>query len=91
MSSAPVSDEGTVPKDVDLLAEFGRRVRKARGAAGISQEELGHRCGLHRTYISSLERGERNVGLLNILTVATVLEVEPAELLAGLVRLPRLE
>lgn len=80
-----------MPDDVDLLAEFGRRVRKARGVAGLSQEELGHRCGLHRTYISSLERGERNVGLLNILTLATVLGVDAGTLLVGLSRLSRLE
>ena len=74
MSSAPVSDEGTVPKDVDLLADFGRRVRKARGAAGISQEELGHRCGLHRTYIGHVERGEVNPTLASIVRIADALD-----------------
>lgn len=59
--------------------------------ASLSQEELGHRCGLHRTYISSLERGERNVGLLNILTLATVLGVDAGTFLADLSRPPRLE
>jgi len=52
-----------------------------RTAAGISQEELAERAGLHRTYISSIERARRNVSLENIFQVAQALGAAPAELL----------
>lgn len=60
---------------------FGQRVRELRQAAGLSQEELAERCGLHRTYIGGIERGERNVGVLNLLQLARALQVRPGELL----------
>lgn len=56
---------------------------------GISQEALAHESGLHRTYVSSVERGERNISLLNILTLSTVLETSPTVLVEGLKRAPR--
>jgi len=59
---------------------FGRRIRALRLAAGLSQEQLAERSGLHRTYVSSLERGLRNVGLDNILRLADALRVPPAAL-----------
>jgi transcriptional regulator with XRE-family HTH domain len=62
---------------------FGHRVRDLRQARGMSQEQLAELAGLHRTYVSSLERGQRNVGLDNILALAAALEVSPAELFAG--------
>ena len=64
----------------DRLA-FGRRVRSIREAAGLSQEALAEKAGLHRTYISSLERGHRNVGLDNILRLAVALGVQPSKFL----------
>jgi len=57
-------------------------VRRLRGAAGLSQEELADRAGLHRTYISSVEHGHRNVTLENIFAIARALGVAPGELLA---------
>jgi transcriptional regulator with XRE-family HTH domain len=59
---------------------FGHRVRDLRQARGLSQENLAELAGLHRTYVSSLERGQRNVGLDNILALAVALDVPPAEL-----------
>jgi transcriptional regulator with XRE-family HTH domain len=59
---------------------FGRRVRSLREARGMSQEQLADAAGLHRTYLSSLERGQRNVGLDNVLTLARALGVGPAQL-----------
>lgn len=59
---------------------FGDRVRALRIARGISQEALAEAAGLHRTYVSSLERGQRNVGLDNIHALADALGVEPARL-----------
>jgi transcriptional regulator with XRE-family HTH domain len=56
--------------DTAFLREFGQRVRKLRKAAKWTQEELAERSGLHHTYIGSIERGERNLALLNIRKVA---------------------
>lgn len=63
------------------LKRFGARIRELRAAAGLSQEELATRCGLHRTYVGGVERGERNVGLLNIHAIAKALGVNPDVLL----------
>lgn len=79
-----------MPSDDDLLREFGDRLRTARRQAGLSQEALAHEAGLHRTYIGSVERGERNIALLNILTLATVLDIDAGTLLNGLRRPPHL-
>jgi transcriptional regulator with XRE-family HTH domain len=59
-------------------------VRARRMALDISQEDLGDRSGLHRTYIGHLERGEVNPSLLNILKVAAALDIDAGELLVGL-------
>lgn len=59
---------------------FGARVRSLRLKRGLSQEQLAERAGLHRTYVSSLERGHRNVGLDNILDLAKALGINPADL-----------
>jgi transcriptional regulator with XRE-family HTH domain len=66
---------------VDVLKEFGLEIKKRRLELGISQEELAHLCNLHRTYIGSVERGERNVSLLNITVIAKALKCNPNELL----------
>lgn len=63
-----------------IQAAFGRRVRRFRSELGVSQERLGEISGLHRTYISSVERGERNVALVNIHVLAVALEVTPSAL-----------
>lgn len=59
---------------------FGDRIRALRQDRGWSQERLAERAGVHRTYLSSLERGERNVSLDNIYAIAEALGVPPAEL-----------
>jgi len=56
-------------------------MRIARQQLGISQEELADRCGLHRTYIGSVERGERNISVDNMETIAIALEHKLAVLL----------
>lgn len=60
---------------VSELVKFGERIRHLRKERHISQEELAERCQLHRTYIGGIERGERNVALLNILKIAHALDV----------------
>lgn len=65
-----------------ILVSFGKAVRAYRIRLGISQEELAARCGLHRTYVGAIERGERNVSLINIERIANGLEVSLEELFA---------
>jgi len=62
------------------IKAFGFRVRTLRHRRGWSQEELAEHCGLHRTYVGGIERGERNVSLKNIDRLARALEVRIAEL-----------
>ncbi len=61
------------------LKRFGQRVRELRQASGLSQEALAERSGLHRTYVGSIERGERNVGVLNILKLSRALQIRPSD------------
>ncbi len=68
----------------ELLKCFGKRVRCFRNELGMSQERLAESSGLHRTYIGSLERGQRNVSYLNILKIAAALEISASVLLKGL-------
>lgn len=56
-------------------------IRKFRIRQGITQEELAYLCGLHRTYIGSVERGERNITLSTLSTIAQALKISPRELL----------
>lgn len=65
----------------DVLARFGTRLRQVRQSKGISQEKLAELAGLHRTYVSSVERGERNISLLNIEKLALALDVPLAKLM----------
>jgi len=62
-----------------VLLKFGRRLREIRTEQEISQEELAFQSGLHRTYISSTERGERNISLVNIKKLADALEISVGE------------
>ena len=66
------------PDDVTLA--FGRKVRLLRSERGLSQQDLALQCGLDRTYIGSVERGERNISLVNIHKLATALGVKPGDL-----------
>lgn len=61
---------------------LGHKIRAIRKKINISQEELGFRSGLHRTYIGSIERGEQNVSVDNIHKIAKALKVLPSELLS---------
>ncbi len=70
---------------------FAANLRNARTKAGISQEELGDRCDLHRTEISLLERAGREPRLATIVKLASALDSSPAELCAGIAWLPQQE
>jgi transcriptional regulator with XRE-family HTH domain len=64
-----------------LHLELGRIVRRRRAAAGYSQESFAARIGLHRTYVGKIERGEQNVSLSNLQTIARGLGVRLSQLL----------
>jgi len=59
--------------------QFGSRMRALRQQQGLSQEELAYKCDLDRTYVGSVERGERNISLVNIHLIAVALGVSPKE------------
>jgi len=63
---------------------FGRNLRRCRKRAGISQEALGERAGLHRTEIGLLERGERTPRVDTVIRLASSLSIPPSDLLAGI-------
>ena len=63
---------------------FGRRVREARIALGMSQEDIANLADMHVTNYGRVERGEANSELHTIVRIATALNVDPGELLAGL-------
>lgn len=66
------------------LKKFGEYVLKLRKERNLSQEQLAELAGLHRNYIGGIERGERNVALINIVRLAKALGVSASELLKGI-------
>lgn len=71
-------------KKDQTLIKFGEKVKAARKEMDLSQEELAAKAGLHRTYIGMIERGEKNITLINILKIAHALNIPAAELLEGI-------
>jgi transcriptional regulator with XRE-family HTH domain len=69
---------------VDIRIRFGRAIRRIREEQEINQEEAAERCGLHRTYYSGLERGIRNVSLVNLEKVSKGLKTSLADLFSRL-------
>ena len=68
---------------MDICIKFGNRVRKLRIAQGLSQETLAQKAGLHRTYIGGIERGERNISLINIQKISIALHVTIEDIMKG--------
>lgn len=64
----------------NVMTRFGERLRAARLKQGLSQEKLAELSGLHRNYVSSVERGERNISIINIDKLARALKVPIADL-----------
>lgn len=67
----------------DIRVRFGRAVRAKRQKLGVSQEAFADLCGLDRTYVGGIERGERNVALVNIEKIAKAFRISVAELFRG--------
>ncbi len=63
-----------------FLKRLGKAIKEKRTGKGISQERLAELTGLHRTYVGSVERGERNVSAINIKALAGALNCKPSEL-----------
>lgn len=61
---------------INICEKFGLNVQKYRKELGISQEQLAELAGLHRTYISSLERGQRSISLNNVERIANALKID---------------
>lgn len=68
---------------MDIRIEFGQRIKELRARSGMSQEVLAHRAGLDRTYISGVERGERNISIINIEKIAAALQVSVTYMFSG--------
>jgi transcriptional regulator with XRE-family HTH domain len=68
--------------EAKIKERFGLRLKDVRKQKGFSQEGLALACGLDRTYIGGVERGERNISLINIHKIARALRVAPKELLS---------
>ena len=62
--------------------QLGNAIREKRKELGYSQESFADACNVHRTYIGSIERGERNISLKNILSIASALTIKSSELLS---------
>jgi transcriptional regulator with XRE-family HTH domain len=67
----------------DVRVRFGKAVRSRRRKLKVSQEEFADLCGLDRTYMGGIERGERNLGLVNIERIARTLRISLSELFRG--------
>jgi transcriptional regulator with XRE-family HTH domain len=68
----------------DPRASIGKQVRKLRLERGLSQEKLAELADLHRNYVGGVERGERNIAIINIVALARALRVRPVKLLETL-------
>ena len=73
---APYSKE-----EKSYLLRVGEKIRQLRNDIGLSQEKLAFACDLDRTYIGSVERGERNISVINLKKIAIALKTDPSELL----------
>jgi transcriptional regulator with XRE-family HTH domain len=71
------------PEAYRELRSFGDAIRSHRKALAVSQEDFAEMCGLHRTYIGQVERGEKNISFVNILKISTALRIKSSELFSS--------
>ncbi len=67
----------------DIRVRFGKALRARRKKLGVSQEEFADMCGLDRTYVGGIERGERNVSLVNLEKIAQALRLRLSQMFEG--------
>ncbi|BEH20705.1 MULTISPECIES: helix-turn-helix domain-containing protein [Burkholderia] len=67
-----------------VLVAFGATVRRLRKERGHSQEAFGEMCGIDRSYMGGIERGEHNLALVNIMKIVKALEIQPSEFFRNL-------
>ena len=81
----PLDYDGTTMRkpSTDITQTLSANIKKFRGEKGLSQEELADKCGLHRTYVGAVERGERNVTLSSLELIAIALDVDVPTLLSN--------
>lgn len=78
-------------KEADPRQAFGNAVRALRVARSLSQEKLAELAGIHRTYIGDVERGTRNIALLNMFRIANALGVQLSSLILNMESLGKLK
>jgi transcriptional regulator with XRE-family HTH domain len=78
-----------VKRKNSVLRKFGAAVRRYRRIAALTQEEFADMCDLDRSYVGGVERGERNLTLLNVIKICDTLKVNPSELFADLDKWPK--
>lgn len=69
--------------EINFLRKLGQRIRTIREDRKLTQQQLAEQSGLHRTFIGAVERGERNLSLLNLRVISKALRVPLGELLAA--------
>jgi DNA-binding Xre family transcriptional regulator len=85
---APKSDDtemenvSTVANESEILGAIGGAIRRIRKSRGISQEDLAYLCRIDRSHMGRIERGERNLAILNFVRICQALACSPSELLA---------
>ncbi|MGA4048817.1 helix-turn-helix domain-containing protein [Ralstonia nicotianae] len=79
-----VKAKDTSKEKVPELVLFGEAVREQRKARGFSQEAFGDSCGIDRSYMGGIERGEHNLALVNILKIIAALDMQPSEFFKAL-------
>lgn len=67
-----------------IQEKIGIALRNYREQSGLSQEQLSFKANLHRTYVGSVERGERNISVINIIALCKALKVKPSDLFKNL-------
>lgn len=79
-----VKTQDPAKKTTPELIAFGQAVRHHRKVLGYSQEAFGDRCGIDRSYMGGIERGEHNLALINILKIIKALDMKPSEFFKAL-------
>lgn len=74
----------TSPQPNGIVLEIGQRARERRVELGLSQEQVAQRAGLHLTFVSRVERSEREMRVTNLVRLAAALEIDPSALVVGL-------